>query len=401
MSRDQSRIYAAAFLRTVGVGLLGVLFALYLSLRGLHVGQIGLLVAVGLAGSVVGTFFVSFWADRIGRRRMLLLLSAFMALGGLGLVLLQGWWALTAACFIGMANAFGRERGAISTLEQAILPETEDDQHRTRTLAWYNVVLNSGLALGSLFGGLPVLLHKHFGMAELVCDRWTLFLYVACMGVSFLLYAGLSPRVEIHGPTPWHRVSPESRRILTRISLLFGFDSLAGGFLPGSLMAYWFFKRFGVGGEILGPLFFAGHLANALSYLSAVWLSRRIGLIRTMVFTHTPANLCLLALPFVPTLPAAVLLYLVRECLVEMDLPTRQSYVLAVVRPEERTIASGVTNLTRLAAWTAAPTFAGLAMSAGSLSLPLFLGGGMKILYDGMLFLSFRHVHPPEERGEC
>lgn len=400
MTRDQRLIYAAAFLRALSVGLLGVLFALNLSARGLSAGRIGILVAVGLAGSAAGTFLVSFRADRIGRKRMLLLLSAGMALGGVGLTLFREFPLLLAACFLGMVNAMGRERGALFTLEQTILPETTSDRGRTQALAWYNVLMDVGQALGSLLGGLPVLLRQGLGMGHAGSHQATFALYAGLAFASFLLYTALTGRVETHGPTPWHRVAPESRRIITRLSLLFGFDSVAGGFLPSALVAYWFFKRFGIGEGMLAPLFFVAHVANALSYLAAAWLSRRIGLVRTMVFTHTPANLCLIAIPFAPTLPLAAGLYLLRECLVEMDVPTRQSYVMAVVAPGERTIAAGVTNLTRLVAWTVAPGLAGLAMGSAALSgLPLVIGGSMKIAYDAMLYFSFRHLRPPEERG--
>jgi len=265
-------------------------------------------------------------------------------------------------------------------------------------LAWYNVVLDAGLALGSLLGGLPALLRNSFGFGGLASYRPMFFLYAGVIALSLLFYIRLSPQTESHGPSPWHKISPATRRTITRLSFLFGFDSLAGGFLPGSLVAYWFFKRFGVGEELLGPLFFAGHVANAFSHLGAAWLSRRIGLIRTMVFTHTPSSLCLIALPFIPTLPVAIILYLIRECLVEMDLPTRQSYVMAVVQPGERTLASGITNLTRLVAWAIAPGFAGFVMNSMAVGLPLVIGGSMKILYDGLLFLSFHRLHPPEEQ---
>ena len=398
MTQDQRLIYAAALLRAVGVGLLGVLFALYLSVRGLHAGQIGILVAVGLAGSACGTFFVSFWADRFGRRNTLICLAGCTVLGGAGLILCPGFSTLAAACFLGMVNAMGRERGALFTLEQTILPETAGTRQRTQTLAWYNVMMDVGQAGGSLLGGLPFFLRHNAGLNALSSYQCAFGLYTTLACAGLLLYTRLSRRIEIHGPTPWHRISPESRRIITRLSLLFGFDSLAGGFLPSSLVAYWFFRRFGVGEEMLAPLFFVAHVANALSYLAAAWLSRHIGLVRTMVFTHTPANLCLIAIPFTPTATLAAILYLVRECLVEMDVPTRQSYVMAVVGPGERTIAAGVTNLTRLVAWTVAPGFAGAAMKSLALGFPLVVGGGMKILYDLMLFLSFRNIHPPEER---
>ncbi len=397
-SSDRLLIYAAGFLRAAGVGLLGVIFALALAARGFHTGQIGILIALGLAGSAFGTFLVTFWADRLGRRKTVILLTLSFVAGGLGLILSSSFLGLAFLCFFGMVNTYGRERGALSTIEQAILPETVEPSRRTQTLAWYNLFLNSGLAFGSLLGGLPFLLRDRLGFAPVVSYQPAFFLYMVCGILSLLLYTRLSSRVEIHGPTPWHKVSAESRRIITRISLLFGLDSLGGGFLPGTLIAYWFFKRFGVGEQTLAPLFFLGHMANALSYLAAAWLSRKIGLIRTMVFTHTPANLCLLALPFAPTVNIAILLFLVRECLVEMDLPTRQSYVMAVVAPSERTIASGVTNLTRLGAWTIAPAFAGFAMGGAALSFPLFAGGGIKILYDWLLFLDLRHVRPPDDR---
>ena len=395
---DRLLIYCAAFLRAMGVGLLGVLFALYLSAGGLDAAHIGILVAAGVAGNALATFWVSFWADRFGRRRALIGLSGFTAAGAVALALFPGFLGLLIACFLGMVNAMGRERGALFTLEQAILPATADLRHRTQTLAWYNLLLDGAQALGSLLGGVPFFLRRSLGVANLLSYQWTVAL---CAGFGFLglfLYMGLSRRIEVLGPTPWRAVSPHSRRIITRLSLLFGLDSIGGGFLPSSLIAYWFFKRFGLGGQMLGPLFFTAHLANAFSYLGAAWLARRIGLVKTMVFTHLPANLCLIAIPFAPTVGAAGFLYLLRESLVEMDVPTRQSYVMAVVAPEERTIAAGVTNLTRLVAWTLAPGLSGFAMKGLSLNFPLFFGGGIKILYDLSLYGSFRHVQPPEER---
>jgi len=282
-------------------------------------------------------------------------------------------------------------------LEQAILPETTGTRERTQALAWYNVVLDVGQAVGSLLGGLPFLLRSVFGYAEFHSYQCAFALYAGLGCLNFLLYSWLSPKVEIHGPTPWHKVSPQSRRVITRLSLLFWLDSFAGGFLPSALIAFWFFKRFGLGEQLLGPLFFATHIANAFSYVLAARLSHRIGLIRTMVFTHIPASLCLIAIPFAPTVTWAVALYVIRECLVEMDVPTRQSYVLAVVSPSERTIASGVTNLTRLVAWSMAPSLAGFTMRSLALSFPLFLGGGLKIVYDLILYRAFRHIKPPEE----
>lgn len=395
---DRRLIYAAAFLRALAIGLLGVLFALTLAARGLRAGEIGALVAVGIAGSACGTFFVGFWADSFGRRNTLLLLSALSVLGAILLLIFHSFAVLMAACFIGMVNAMGRERGAFFTLEQAILPESVADAGRTHSLAWYNVMIDAGQATGALLGGLPFLLRRHWAVPDAQSYQTLWWIYLVFALGCLLIYTRLSSAVETHGPTPWHQVSKQSRGIITRLSLLFGFDSLAGGFLPSSLIAYWFFKRFGVGEELAAPLFFFSHIANAVSYLVAVRLAKRIGLVKTMVFTHIPGNLCLMAIPFAPTLPFAALLYFLRECLVEMDVPTRQSYVMAVVAPGERTMAAGITNMTRLCAWTVAPTLAGLALQSAAMSVPMVLGGGMKIVYDGMLFYSFRHLKPPEEQ---
>ncbi len=384
MNNDQRLIYAAAFLRAIGIGLLGVLFAINLSAFGFDAPRIGLLVAIGLSGAVCGTFFVSFWADRFGHRNTLLLLSSCTAAGALGLAAYRSFPWLAASCFLGMVNGMGRERGALFTLEQRILPQTAVTQDRTKALAWYNVLLDLGQAAGSLLA---------------FAARQSAFaLYAALSCGSFFLYLRLSRKVESGSVEAGKPISPASRKIITRLSLLFGFDSLAGGFLPGSLIAFWFFKRFGLGEQLLGPLFFLAHLANAVSYLVAARLAKKIGLVRTMVFTHLPANLCLIAIPFVPSAAIAAILYLVRESLVEMDVPTRQSYVLAVVEPHERTVAAGVTNLVRLAAWTVAPTLAGLAMGSLALGSPLVVGGSMKALYDGLLYRSFRNVKPPEEK---
>ncbi len=396
--RDRLLIYAAAFLRALGVGLVGVLFAIYLGSGGLHAGQIGLLVAAGIAGNAGATFFVSFYADRLGRRRTLIFLAALTTLGGLGLALFTNFSFLLVSCFLGLVNAMGRERGALFTLEQAVIPATTDDRHRTQALAWYNSVLDWGQALGSLLAGLPFLLRRRWGLGDLASYQWTFAGYAALGLLSLFFYMGVSRKAEVYAAEGHQKISPASRKIITRLALLFGMDSIGGGFLPSSLIAYWFFKRFGVGEEWLAPLFFIAHVANAFSYLAAAWLSKRIGLVRTMVFTHLPANLCLIAIPFAPTLAMAAWVYLLRECLVEMDVPTRQSYVMAVVAPSERTVAAGVTNLTRLVAWTIAPGMAGFAMEGLAMSLPLFLGGGIKIAYDLTLYRAFRHVRPPEER---
>ena len=193
-------------------------------------------------------------------------------------------------------------------------------------------------------------------------------------------------------------MSPASRGLVLRISALFAIDGLGGGFLTTALISYFFFKRFGVSEGVIGVLFFGARVANALSHLAAAWLARRIGLVNTMVFTHIPSSVLLASVAFAPSFPVAALLFLLREGLVEMDVPTRTSYVMAVVKPEERLYASGVTSIVRLGAWAVAPSFAGLFMQGVSMAMPLFVGAGMKVTYDVLLYRAFRHLKPPEER---
>jgi hypothetical protein len=231
----------------------------------------------------------------------------------------------------------------------------------------------------------------------------TLFIgYAAINVLSGILYLLLSPEVEIarkQGATLARTaISPQGKSTVMRLSALFAIDSFGGGFLTDALVSYWFFRRFAIAENKLAILFFLVHVLNALSHLGAAMLARRIGLVNTMVFTHLPSSVFLIAAAFAPSARWAIVLFLLRESLVEMDVPTRQSYVAAVVHPNERTFASGVTNLTRNASWAAASSVAGVFMQRVAFSAPLLLGGGLKIFYDLLLYRSFRHSVPPEEQ---
>lgn len=300
--------------------------------------------------------------------------------------------------FIGMLNGMGRDRGAGLTVEQAMLPRMTGEAQRTSVFAWYNVVVDAGHALGSLLGGLPALLRTQGGLTPLESYRWTWVCYsVICLAAGFCVL-GLSRAVERDGrskPTP---LSPPSRRVVVKFAALSGLDSLGGGFLTTALLGYWFFRRFGVDEALLGPLFFVVRILNGLSHLGASWLAKRIGLVNTMVWTHVPSSVLLMTVPIAPNLPVAITLFLIREALVEMDVPTRQSYIVAVVKDEERTRAAGISNLTRSVAWAVAPAVAGSLMRTLSLSAPLVAGPGLKIVYDLLLYRAFRHVKPPEEK---
>lgn len=397
---DRQILYATAFLRAVATGLMGVLLGLYLARLEYPAVDIGLVIGSGLSGAALSTLIVTFLGDRLGRRRSLTVLALLAGGGGLALMLTTHVLAVSVIAFIGMVNGAGRDRAAALVLEQAMLAQTANDAGRTRAFAWYNVLQDAGHALGGLAAALPGLLAGFAGYDLPAAYRLTLGLYAALLLASAAFYLGLSPASEArnrhHGLIP--PLSPASRGVLARISALFAVDSLAGGFLGTALLSYFFFERFGAGETAIALLFFGARLANAGSHPVAAWLAARIGLVNTMVFTHIPASLALIAVALAPQFWVAAALFLVREALVEMDVPTRQSYVMAMVRPEERTFAGGVTGLVRLGGWAAAPFAAGFLMQGLTLAAPLVIGAGMKIGYDLLLYRSFRHLRPPEER---
>jgi MFS family permease len=395
---DRGLLYLTALLRAVGTGYLGVLLGVYLSRVGLDARGIGLVASAGIAGTAAGALLVTLRGSRIGYRRALLGLSLATAAGGVALALSSHVLALAAAAFLGMANAMGRDRGGSSVLEQAALPATVGDSGRTAVFARYSVLQDVGHALGSLLAGVPALVEMGGLAPGAAAYRGSVLAYAGLMLLPAAAYLRLSAAVEPPRSAARVPVSPGTRRILWRISSLFAIDSLAGGFLTAALLAFFLAERFGVGLEQVAPLFFLARVANALSHLAAARLARRIGLVNTMVFTHIPSSLLLVTVAYAPSFPVAAVLFLLRESLVEMDVPTRQSYVMALVRPEERGLASGVTHLVRVGAWAVAPVFAGALMQGVSLAVPLLAGAGLKIAYDLLLWRAFRHVRPPEER---
>jgi MFS family permease len=381
---DRFAILACAFLRALAIGMIAVEIGFYLAERGFAPGAIGGVVGAGLAGAAFASLLATRYADIRGRRRFLVEVALLSAAGGAAVAFAPGPLLAGAGAFVGMLNGMGRDRGAALVIEQAILPQIVGDKGRTRTLAWYNVLQDAGHAIGALLAAAPATFPAYVAM----------FLAVA------VLTRTLGPEVEVpaHARAARPPVSAVTRRRLTGICALFALDSLGGGFLTTALLSYFFFERFGASPQQIAALFFGARLLNALSHLGAAWLAKRIGLVNTMVFTHIPSSLLLVTVAFAPSFEVAALLFLVREGLVEMDVPTRQSYVLAIVEPHERTLASGVTALVRMSAWAVGPFIAGPLMESRHLALPLALGAGLKIGYDVMLWRAFRHVRPPEER---
>jgi MFS family permease len=395
---DRRLLLTTAFVRALSVGMMGVLIGLHLAARELDAASIGLVVAAGLAGGAVASLLVTLGGDRLGRRRTLLLLALASAAGGVALAFFHDTLTLTVAAFLGMANGMGRDRGAAMVLEQAILPATTDDAGRTQAFAWYNVLQDAGHALGSLAAGLPVALTAMTRLDGASALRVSVLVYAALALATAAFYVRLSPVVE-RAAAARLQISPATRNVLTKLSALFALDALGGGFLTTALLSYFFATRFDASAATIGGLFFVARVANALSHFAAAWLARQIGLVNTMVFTHIPSSLLLVTVAIAPSFWIAAALFVLREGLVEMDVPTRQSYLMAVVAPEERTVASGVTSLVRLGAWAVAPAFAGLFMQGGSLAAPLVAGAVLKITYDLLLWSAFRGVRPPEELG--
>ena len=325
MPADRRAVYAAGFLRATANGLIGIVAGIYLARLGFAPATFGIVLAAGIAGTAVAAAVVTFWGDRIGRKRGLIALALASAAGGVVIATASDVAVLAIASFLGMMNSLGKDRAAAMAFEQAILPATVDAAGRTRVFAWYNVTQDIGHALGAALAAAPELLRAAGLAGEVGSLRFTVALYAAFLLASAFAYARLTPAAEVRREARAPTISPQSRRILWRISALFALDSFAGGFLGSALFAYFFYAQFGVGEGAIAALFVGARIMNALSHLAAAWLARRIGLVNTMVFTHTPSSLLLLTIPFTDSFALAAVLFLLREGLAEMDVPTRQT----------------------------------------------------------------------------
>lgn len=381
---DRPLVYAAAFLRSSGVAIASAVLAIYLDRQGFPPAAIGIAVTAGLAGGAVSTGAVGFYGDRLGRRRTLTALAALGLLGGLGLVFVPPFGVLAAALFLGMVNGMGHDRGGAYALEQSILAHEGTVAQRTWSLTVYHAAGDAG----SLAGSLAVLLLPLIGYRRL----W--ILYAACLGAGLALYPFLSARAEAREPHVGF--APESRRRVARFAGLSAIDSLGSGLLTSALLSFYFYKRFGLQESGVAVLLFAGDALNIVSNFLAERLARRFGLVGTMVFTHLPASLLLMLVPACPRLWMAAALFLLRELLIEMDVPTRQSYLASIVAPSERTAALGAVQLVRTSMWAVAPTVTGWLMGSVSLAGPLYLGASIKAAYDLLLWRAFRRLEPSD-----
>ncbi len=398
VSADGRLILGARAVRTFAYGFQSVLLGVYLSQAGFAAWQVGAVLTATLLGSAVLTALFAGTADRYGRRRMLQLSALFMAASGAAFAFSTSYLLLILASLTGTVGATSGEVGPFLSLEQAILPQTVAAKHRTRLFSVYNMLGALAGSLGALAAATPVLLQRWLGMDAAGAFRMMFLAYAVCAIVTLEIFRRLSERVEAAPGAGPHAGLQRSRRVVFTLAGLFSLDSLAGGFVVQSLIAFYFNLRWGTGPELLGPIFLGVGLLQAASFLAAARVAERIGLVNTMVFTHLPSNVLLMAIPFAPTLSWAIVLLLARHALSQMDVPTRQSYIVAVVDPEERVAAAGVTNIARNIAQAVTPVIAGTAMQVAGLGVPFLLGGGLKIVYDLLLFAMFRRVRPPEER---
>ena len=399
VSPDGRRLLLARVLRTFAYGYLSVVLGVYLDRLGLDPTRIGIVLTAAIAGSAVMTVGWSLFADRYGRRRTISTMAVLMAVGGLAFALTDSFAILILAGFTGTISATNSEVGVFQTVDQAMLPQTAPDARRTWLFAVYNTLATFGGALGALFAA-SVGLFERLGLNGADAYR-PLFVLYAIVGLANLgLFAGLTDRLElakIDGQRRFLGIH-RSRRTVAKLAALFGLDAFAGALVVQSLVAYWFFIRWGLEPAQLAVLFFAVNVLSGLSLLAAGWLAARFGLLNTMVFSHLPSNVLLMLVPLMPTAPLAVALFLMRMSISQMDVPTRQSYTMAVVDPDERTATAGLTNVARTASSAFSPLVTGMAFAAGSFALPFLLAGTLKIAYDGLVYVTFRGVRPPEER---
>jgi MFS family permease len=399
---DRYLLFGTRAARMFAYGFLSVVLALYLAQAGLSAAQIGLLLTLTLIGDAAISLWITTNADRIGRRRMLVVGAGLMLFAGILFALTHHFVVLLIAATIGVISPSGYEVGPFLAIEQASLTQLVPGERRTQLFAWYNLVGSFATAVGALCGGGLAQVLQGAGVAALDSYRAVVVGYAAIGAILGLLFSRLSPLVEalpIGGrPASGRFGLTRSRRVVFKLAALFSLDAFAGGFVVQSIIAYWFHSRFGVEPGVLGGIFFGANILAGISALSAARIASKIGLINTMVFTHIPSNVLLMLVPLMPTLPLAVVLLLLRFSISQMDVPTRQSYTMAVVAPEERSAAAGVTGIARTVGASLSPMIAGPLLGIAALaSVPFLLAGSLKIVYDLSLYRSFRSIKPPEE----
>jgi MFS family permease len=403
---DIPLLFVTRVVRLLAYGSMSVILVLYLDAIGVNEREIGVLLTMTLLGDTAISLWITTAADRAGRKRMLILGAVLMVVGGVVFAMTNNFALLLAAATVGVLSPSGNEVGPFLAIEQAALAQNVASERRTQVFAWYHLSGSFATAAGSLACGAVVGWLQARGIDPSDSYRTVFFAYAAAGVVLAVLFLRLSPASEappVNAELTGRRLRfglHRSRGVVLRLSALFALDAFAGGFVLQSVTAYWFHVRFGADVQTLGGIFFGANLLAGFSALAAARIARRFGLVNTMVWTHMPSNVLLILVPFMPTLPWAIGMLLLRFAISQMDVPARQSYTAAVVDPDERSAAAGVTGVARTTGAALAPMFAGLLLANPALAgYPFVVSGVLKLVYDGLLFRLFRRVRPPEENG--
>jgi MFS family permease len=398
ISADAQRVLAARGIRAFGDGFVALLLPIYLIELGFSALAVGAIVTSTLIGTALLTLWVGWIANRHSRRLLLLAAAVLMAATGVGFAVAENFWPLLVIAFVGTMNPTSGDASIFAPLEQTVLSQTIEPHHRTALFARYSVIGSGAAALGILAAALPDVVSPLTGWPRPVAMQFMFGLYAVLGLLSFLLYRPLSPAVEIAEKAPKAPLQ-QSKLLVYGMAALFAMDSFGTGFLVQSLLALWLYQAFQISVTTAAAILFWSSLCSAISYLVAVPIAARIGLINTMVFTHLPSNILLVLVPFAPNLATAISLLLVRSALSQMDVPTRTSYVMAVVTPAERPAAASLTAVPKTFAWAAGSLISGSLLTLSSFGWPLVIAGLIKGVYDILLLLKFQKVRPPEEVG--
>jgi MFS family permease len=393
---DAGKLLATRSIRGLADGLVSVALATYLTRIGLSPFQVGAIITATLLGSAAVTLGVGLLGYRFSRRRILLGAAVLMLVTGLGFAGLTTFWPLMVVALVGTLNPSSGDVSLFLPTEQAALAHTVSGSARTMTFAWYNLAGSLAGAFGALLSGVPAMVASHRGVSLVATERGVFLFYAACAVASAVIYRTLSPALEVHPSAVPRKPLAESRDVVLRLAALFSLDSFGGGFVVQSLLVLWLFKRFQLDAGSTAVVFLVAGTLSAFSQVLSPRLAARVGLIRTMVYTHLPANVFLILAGLMPTAPLSITFLLLRMAVSQMDVPARQAFVMAVVPPEERTAASTVTNVPRSLAASLAPLIAGALIERTAFGWPLIIGGALKAAYDIVLLIQFRSVAPRE-----
>ena len=397
VTKDGKLLLFARPMQSFSASFVSIFIAVYLSFLGLPLWQIGMVLTGGRLASTLFNMVAGFLADKVGRRRMLVFFGLIPVFAGVVYATMTNPYLLVPIAVVSTLGSRGGF-GPVNMLEGVILAQACSDEKRTRLYAIRSTLNSVAVSAGSLFAGAIVLLQGRFSLSVGASYMWMFGIYALLNLLTVALYSLLSDAAEVETPAEEALpLSPETRRNVLRLSLLFSVDSLGSGFVTQSLVSYWFFDRFGLGMDAIGTIFAASSLLAAVSFMLAARVSERIGLINTMVYSHLPANLMTMSIPYMPNLATSSTVYVGRSLLSQMDVPTRQSYTMAIVKPEERSRVAGIINLPRSLTSALGPSIAGAIMQFVGPSVPFLIAGGLKAAYDLALYFMFRNVKPPEE----